>query len=146
MASSDHTVPGITVVMIASAARPFGSRITSGIRTKAERGPPRLNIDPSQATSKFDLTTSYPTRSVRRNATVNRLRRTGDGRSGALQIGPTTPMIAAISRLPGLSEWLSSSHRPHIDRARYGDGKSPLIEPLQPPDVRSAPVAWQVPT
>ena len=39
---------------------------------------------------------------------------TGRGRSGALQIGPTTPMTAAISRLPGLSDWVSSSHNPNI--------------------------------
>ena len=53
-----ETVPGTTVVTIASAARPIGSRRASGMTTKRARGRRQRHATTPVATWKFDTSTS----------------------------------------------------------------------------------------
>lgn len=90
-ASSLHTVPGTTVVIMASEARAVGSRSSSGMMTKALFTGVRRLRSRVQNTSSVDSMTSWPTARIRR-ITVSGCRTRGRaGRSGASSAGAPTP-------------------------------------------------------
>ncbi|MNN58603.1 hypothetical protein D3C81_1736580 [compost metagenome] len=136
-ASSDQTVPGTTVVIIDSAARPLASRKSSGTLMNCERGGRRPALSTLQATARLDTSTSRPTTRIRRRITQGRRMRTGSGRSLRIINGAQNPSAAPSSRLPGLIDRFSNSHSSHRASDSSGAGNrrfmvAPPAGPLRP--------------
>ncbi|MNF87106.1 hypothetical protein D3C84_695640 [compost metagenome] len=138
-ASSDQTVPGTTVQIIASAARPLASRKSSGTLMNRERGGRRPAFKTPQATARLETSTSRPTMKNKRRITPGRRMRIGRGRNLRIINGAQNPSTAPSSRLPGLIDRFSTSHNNHSASDNQGAGNRRLMaapprRPLWLPD------------